>query len=57
MRIGSLSSAKEMQILANELQRRAAYSGKDSDKFKAARLAQSLADKMRKEEKRAKREK
>lgn len=43
--------SKEAQKLANELQRRAAYSSKGSAKVDAARAAQRLADRIRKEEK------
>ena len=40
--------SKTAQKLANELQRRAAYSGKGSAKAEAARAAQRLADRIRK---------
>lgn len=43
--------SKTAQKLANELQRRAAYSGKGSTKDDAARAAQRLADRIRKDEK------
>ena len=43
--------SKTAQKRANELQRRAAYSGKWSDKADAARAAQRLADRIRKDEK------
>lgn len=43
--------SKTAQKRANELQRRAAYSGKGSAKAEAARAAQRLADRIRKDEK------
>lgn len=43
--------SKTAQKRANELQRRAAYSGKCSPKVQAARAAQRLADRIRKDEK------
>ena len=43
--------SKTAQKLANELQRRAAYSGNGSAKAEAARAAQRLADRIRKDEK------
>lgn len=43
--------SKTAQKRANELQRRAAYSGNGSANVEAARAAQRLADRIRKDEK------
>lgn len=43
--------SKTAQKRANELQRRASYSGNGSAKVQAARAAQRLADRIRKDEK------
>lgn len=43
--------SKAAQRRANELQRRAAYSGKGGAKVEDARAAQRLADRIRKDEK------